>query len=91
MYNKKTNTHSIEEYTSTDKNNHWKSLLLYYDFIETYSKNNDKDILEEHFHILLGITLELEKKRNYFLETGNLKELFPTAYFTLQFAKWNKS
>ena len=81
MYNKKTNTHSIEEYTSTDKNNHWKSLLLYYDFIETYSKNNDKDILEEHFHILLGITLELEKRRNYFLETGNLKELFPTAYF----------
>jgi hypothetical protein len=67
MYNKKTNTHSIEEYTSTDKNNHWKSLLLYYDFIETYSKNNDKDILEEHFHILLGITLELEKKEKLFL------------------------
>lgn len=67
--------------------NHWNCLSLYPKFIENYSDNNEQKKLEEHFDVLLGVTLELEESREKFIKTGDLKELFATAYFHTTFCK----
>lgn len=82
MHNLKTNNLNHKNSVSFfDDKKHWNCLFLYPKFIENYSQNNDKEVLETHFNILLGIALELEKRRENFITTGNLKDLFATAYF----------
>lgn len=63
-----------------------KFMSLYKDYLQK-TENQQTNEIEKHLKILLGITFELQELRDNFLKTGNLINLFPTAYFHTTYLK----
>lgn len=80
-------TNSVFEKENRDDFYFGEKLLSLYN---RYFQNIDNQLTNEfknHLKILFGITFELKELRDNFVETGNLINLFPTAYFHTTYLK----